>query len=175
MGRRGSPRSQERAKIHDLVLEGIGLALRKRGYPAMEDLTTRLSTTAAYDGRWFSALAPESRIRKIGLGRGMSPKHFPANATAIGRRKTGAGQESLFSRLASISLCGQSIKQRLGLLQASRLNAILPNTRTPALLGRLCLLFPTYRVASWWLFNSSDLLPSSLRKAELAICWSNLH
>jgi hypothetical protein len=28
--------SKERAKIHDLVLEGIGLALRKRGYPAME-------------------------------------------------------------------------------------------------------------------------------------------
>jgi hypothetical protein len=28
----------ERCKIHDLVLEGIGLALRKRGYPALDDL-----------------------------------------------------------------------------------------------------------------------------------------
>ncbi|MGC1779282.1 MAG: hypothetical protein WBB34_15175 [Xanthobacteraceae bacterium] len=26
----------ERGKIHDLVMEGIGLALRKRGYPAVE-------------------------------------------------------------------------------------------------------------------------------------------
>jgi hypothetical protein len=28
----------ERCKIHDLIMEGIGLALRKRGYPAMDDL-----------------------------------------------------------------------------------------------------------------------------------------
>ena len=28
----------ERRKIHDLVMEGIGLALRKRGYPAVDDL-----------------------------------------------------------------------------------------------------------------------------------------
>ena len=28
---------KERAKIHDLVLEGIKLALRKRGYPPIED------------------------------------------------------------------------------------------------------------------------------------------
>jgi hypothetical protein len=28
----------ERCKIHDVVLEGIGLALRKRGYPALDDL-----------------------------------------------------------------------------------------------------------------------------------------
>jgi hypothetical protein len=28
----------ERGKIHDLVMEGIGLALRKRGYPALDDL-----------------------------------------------------------------------------------------------------------------------------------------
>jgi hypothetical protein len=28
----------ERCKIHDVVLEGIGLALRKRGYPAPDDL-----------------------------------------------------------------------------------------------------------------------------------------
>ena len=28
----------ERVKIHDLVMEGIGLALRKRGYPALDDL-----------------------------------------------------------------------------------------------------------------------------------------
>jgi hypothetical protein len=29
---------QERCKIHDLVMEGIGLALRKRGYPTLDDL-----------------------------------------------------------------------------------------------------------------------------------------
>ena len=29
---------KERRKIHDLVLEGIGLALRKRGYPPIDDL-----------------------------------------------------------------------------------------------------------------------------------------
>jgi hypothetical protein len=29
---------KERCKIHDLVMEGIGLALRKRGYPAVDDL-----------------------------------------------------------------------------------------------------------------------------------------
>ena len=29
---------EERCKIHDLVMEGIGLALRKRGYPALGDL-----------------------------------------------------------------------------------------------------------------------------------------
>ena len=28
----------ERCKIHDLIMEGIGLALRKRGYPALDDL-----------------------------------------------------------------------------------------------------------------------------------------
>jgi hypothetical protein len=28
----------ERRKIHDLIIEGIGLALRKRGYPALDDL-----------------------------------------------------------------------------------------------------------------------------------------
>jgi hypothetical protein len=29
---------EERAKIHDLIMEGIGLALRKRRYPSVEDL-----------------------------------------------------------------------------------------------------------------------------------------
>jgi hypothetical protein len=29
---------KERRKIHDLVMEGIGLALRKRGYPSVDDL-----------------------------------------------------------------------------------------------------------------------------------------
>jgi hypothetical protein len=29
---------KERCKIHDLVMEGISLALRKRGYPAVGDL-----------------------------------------------------------------------------------------------------------------------------------------
>ena len=29
---------KERCKIHDLVMEGIGLALRKRGYPPIDDL-----------------------------------------------------------------------------------------------------------------------------------------
>jgi len=29
---------KERCKIHDVVLEGIGLALKKRGYPAAEEL-----------------------------------------------------------------------------------------------------------------------------------------
>jgi hypothetical protein len=50
--RRGEAAFKERVKIHDLVLAGIGLALRKRGYPAMEE-TWRArfeSTTAAYDG-----------------------------------------------------------------------------------------------------------------------------
>jgi hypothetical protein len=28
---------KERCKIHDLVMEGIGLALRKRGYPPIDD------------------------------------------------------------------------------------------------------------------------------------------
>ena len=29
---------KERCKIHDVVMEGIGLALRKRGYPAVDYL-----------------------------------------------------------------------------------------------------------------------------------------
>ena len=29
---------KERCKIHDLVIEGIGLALRKRGYPSIDAL-----------------------------------------------------------------------------------------------------------------------------------------
>jgi hypothetical protein len=29
---------KERRKIHDLVIEGIGLALRKRGYPSIDAL-----------------------------------------------------------------------------------------------------------------------------------------
>jgi hypothetical protein len=29
---------KERCKIHDIVLQGIGLALRKRGYPPIEQL-----------------------------------------------------------------------------------------------------------------------------------------
>jgi hypothetical protein len=28
----------ERIKIHDIVLEGIGAALKRRGYPSIEDL-----------------------------------------------------------------------------------------------------------------------------------------
>jgi hypothetical protein len=32
---------EERCKIHDVVLEGIGLALRKRGYPSVDDLKAR--------------------------------------------------------------------------------------------------------------------------------------
>jgi hypothetical protein len=32
---------KERCKIHDLVMEGIGLALRKRGYPAIDALKAR--------------------------------------------------------------------------------------------------------------------------------------
>jgi hypothetical protein len=31
----------ERCKIHDLVLEGVGLALRKRGYPPMDELKAK--------------------------------------------------------------------------------------------------------------------------------------
>jgi hypothetical protein len=29
---------KERCKIHDIVMEGIGLALKKRGYPGLENL-----------------------------------------------------------------------------------------------------------------------------------------
>jgi hypothetical protein len=29
---------KERCKIHDLVMQGIDLALRKRGYPSIDDL-----------------------------------------------------------------------------------------------------------------------------------------
>ena len=29
---------EERLKIHDVVLEGIDIALRRRGYPSIEDL-----------------------------------------------------------------------------------------------------------------------------------------
>ena len=29
---------KERCKIHDLVMQGIGMALKKRGYPSIEDL-----------------------------------------------------------------------------------------------------------------------------------------
>jgi hypothetical protein len=29
---------KERCKIHDLIMEGVGIALRKRGYPAMHGL-----------------------------------------------------------------------------------------------------------------------------------------
>ncbi len=32
---------KERRKIHDIVLEGIELALRKRGYPAIEHLQAK--------------------------------------------------------------------------------------------------------------------------------------
>ena len=32
----------ERTKIHDLVLEGIELALRKRGFPPIADLNAKL-------------------------------------------------------------------------------------------------------------------------------------
>ena len=28
----------ERCKIHDIIMQGIDAALRKRGYPSMEDL-----------------------------------------------------------------------------------------------------------------------------------------
>jgi len=31
----------ERVKIHDVVLEGIDLALKRRGYPSIEDLKAR--------------------------------------------------------------------------------------------------------------------------------------
>jgi hypothetical protein len=32
---------EERVKIHDLVLEGIDAALRRRGYPSVENLKAR--------------------------------------------------------------------------------------------------------------------------------------
>ena len=31
----------ERRKIHDLLLEGVELALKKRGYPALADMKTK--------------------------------------------------------------------------------------------------------------------------------------
>jgi hypothetical protein len=31
----------ERCKIHDVVLEGVGLALRKRGYPPIDELKAK--------------------------------------------------------------------------------------------------------------------------------------
>jgi hypothetical protein len=30
---------KERVKIHDIVLEGIGAALKRRGYPSLDELT----------------------------------------------------------------------------------------------------------------------------------------
>jgi hypothetical protein len=30
----------ERCKIHDIIMQGIDLALRKRGYPSVDDLKT---------------------------------------------------------------------------------------------------------------------------------------
>jgi hypothetical protein len=32
---------KERSKIHDVIMEGIGLALKRRGYPAFDDLKAR--------------------------------------------------------------------------------------------------------------------------------------
>ena len=32
---------KERVKIHDIVLEGIGAALKRRGYPSIEQLASR--------------------------------------------------------------------------------------------------------------------------------------
>jgi hypothetical protein len=32
---------EERVKIHDVVLEGIDVALRRRGYPSIDDLKAR--------------------------------------------------------------------------------------------------------------------------------------
>jgi len=31
----------ERCKIHDLVMKGVGLALRKRGYPAIDEMKAK--------------------------------------------------------------------------------------------------------------------------------------
>jgi hypothetical protein len=33
----------ERCKIHDLLMEGVELALKKRGYPALADMKTKWS------------------------------------------------------------------------------------------------------------------------------------
>ena len=33
---------EERVKIHDIVLEGIGMALKRRGYPSIEQLVARI-------------------------------------------------------------------------------------------------------------------------------------
>jgi hypothetical protein len=33
----------ERCKIHDLLIEGVELALKKRGYPALADMKTKWS------------------------------------------------------------------------------------------------------------------------------------
>jgi hypothetical protein len=33
---------EERVKIHDLIMEGVGLTLRKRGYPPIEKLRAML-------------------------------------------------------------------------------------------------------------------------------------
>jgi len=32
---------QERCKIHDLLIEGVELALKKRGYPALADMKAK--------------------------------------------------------------------------------------------------------------------------------------
>jgi len=32
---------EERSKIHDIILEGLELALRKRGYPSISDLKAK--------------------------------------------------------------------------------------------------------------------------------------
>jgi hypothetical protein len=93
-GRRGSARSQERAKIHELLMEGIGLALRKRGYPAMQELKAKYQRKGAYEGR--SCRIPfrrGSRIRKS-VEVSVSPsKQTRRIGTPISRRKFGAAQK----------------------------------------------------------------------------------
>ncbi len=37
----GEAAFKERRRIHDLVMEGIGLALRRRGYPPIEELKAK--------------------------------------------------------------------------------------------------------------------------------------
>jgi hypothetical protein len=41
MAKRTRTAFKERCKIHDVVLQGIDLALRKRGYPSVDDLKAR--------------------------------------------------------------------------------------------------------------------------------------
>jgi hypothetical protein len=56
--------SHERQKIHDIIMQGVKMALKKRGYPSVEDLKAgKIAFRRPELVRWIAKMSRNARQR----------------------------------------------------------------------------------------------------------------